>query len=180
MPRRFFRKFAFKRDQMHGQWYMAPFRHLLHDHRLWAIRRKNVVPAFALGLFFAFLPVPGHILIAALTALLLRINIPVSAVSTLVINPLTLGPAYYFCYQVGLWLLAAEAQPFAFELSLAWLSNQFVTIWQPLLLGCLLVGALVSMVGYVALDLLWRASLADYLSRRRLRRSQQANSGRNP
>ncbi len=180
MPRRFFRKFAFKRDRIHGQWFMAPFRHLLHDHNLWTIRRKNVVPAFALGLFVAFTPFPGHLLIAVLFALLLRINIAVAAASTLVVNPLTLGPIYYSCYQVGLWLLGAAPQPFEFELSLAWLTDQFVNIWQPLLLGCLLVGALVSIAGYVILDLLWRASIADYLAKRRVRRSRQADSDRKP
>ena len=41
MPRRFFRKFAFKRHHMSEQWFMSPFRHLLHDHRLWGIRRHQ-------------------------------------------------------------------------------------------------------------------------------------------
>ena len=56
MPRRFFRKFAFKRHELSEQWFMTPFRHMLHDHRLWGIRRKTVVPAFAIGLFIAFMP----------------------------------------------------------------------------------------------------------------------------
>ena len=79
MPRRFFRRFALKRETYKGQWFLAPFSHLLHDSRLWAIRRRNVVPAFALGLFVAYLPFPGHMLIAALLALLLRVHIPVAA-----------------------------------------------------------------------------------------------------
>jgi uncharacterized protein (DUF2062 family) len=45
----------------------------------------------------------------------------------------------------------------------------FVTIWQPLLLGCVLLGALLSIVGYAVLDLLWRASVSDYLQQRRMR-----------
>lgn len=175
MPRRFFRKFAFKRDLIHGQWFMAPFRHLLHDHDLWTIRRKNVVPAFALGLFIAFTPVPGHLLIAALLALVLRINIAVAAASTLVVNPLTLAPIYYVCYQLGSLLLGAKPEPIEFELSMAWLGGQFINIWQPLLLGTLLVGALVSFIGYFTLDLLWRASIADYLAKRRARKETGKN-----
>lgn len=178
MPRRFFRKFAFKRDRIHGQWFMAPFRHLLHDHNLWTIRRKNVVPAFALGLFIAFTPVPGHLLLAALFALMLRINIAVAAASTLVTNPLTVGPTFYYCYQLGAWLLDTEAQLLEFEISLAWLGGQFVNIWQPLLLGCLLVGALAAALGYIVLDRLWRASLADYLTKRRIKRAKQADAAR--
>ena len=55
-------------------------------------------------------------------------------------------------------------------MSLKWVTGQFVTIWQPLLLGCVLLGALLAFIGYAALDLLWRASLADYLAEKRKRR----------
>jgi uncharacterized protein (DUF2062 family) len=152
---------------------MAPFRHLLNDHRLWTIRRKNVVPAFALGLFIAFMPIPGHLLVAALIALALRINIPVAALTTLVVNPLTLGPVYYLCYELGVVLLGIEPQPFEFEFSLAWFGEQFSEIGEPLLLGCLLMGTIVALVGYVVLDWFWRASIADYLAKRRARRADK-------
>ena len=33
---------------------------------LWGIRRRTVVPAFAIGLFVAFIPLPGHALIGLL------------------------------------------------------------------------------------------------------------------
>ena len=171
MPRRFFRKFALKRDIFHGRWYLAPFDHLLHDPNLWGIRRRNVVPAFSLGLFLVFLPVPGHTLIAALLALMLRINLPVAALTTLISNPLTMGPIYYLAYRVGQRLLEVPPQPFLFEFSFEWLTGRFLAIWQPLLLGSLLLGTLAALLGYVALDLLWRASLADYLEARRRRRS---------
>ena len=69
MPRRVFKKFAFKRHELSEKWFLTPFRHMLHDHRLWGIRRKTVVPAFSLGLFVAFMPFPGHMLQAALLAL---------------------------------------------------------------------------------------------------------------
>ena len=170
MPRRFFRKFALKRERFQGRWFLAPFDHLLHDTRLWGIRRRTIVPAFSLGLFIAFMPVPGHIFIAALAALALRINIPIAALTTFASNPLTIGPMYFLAYRLGLKLLSLQPQPFRFELSLAWLSGQFVTIWQPLLLGCVLLGALAALAGYIALDLLWRASLADYLAARRRRK----------
>jgi uncharacterized protein (DUF2062 family) len=172
MPRRFFRRFALKRDRFHGRWYLAPFDHLLHDPRLWGVRRRNVVPAFSLGLFIAFMPLPGHILIAALAALAFRIHVPVAVLTTFVSNPLTMGPMFFLAYRVGLTLMGLRPQPFQFELSFAWFTGRFLTIWQPLLLGCVLLGALAAFVGYVVLDLLWRASLADYLAVRRSRKSK--------
>lgn len=169
MPRRFFRKFAFKRDHLREQWYLSPFRHLLHDPNLWGIRRRNVVPAFALGLFIAYLPFAGHMVTAALLALLLRINIPVAAASTWVVNPLTIGPMYYFAYEVGSFLLRRTPRPFEFEMSFDWLIDSFVYVWEPMLLGCVLLGAILSLLGYVVLDLAWRGSIAHYLYQKQRR-----------
>jgi hypothetical protein len=167
MPRRFFRKFAFKRQHVSEQWYMSPFRHLLHDTRLWGIRRRWVVPAFALGLFISFQPFPGHTLAATLLALALRINIPIAAVTTWVSNPATVFPMYYAAYRLGSALLGWDPQPFAFEMSIDWVTHTFVNIWQPMMLGCLLLGATASVTGYIVLDLLWRSSLANYKLRKR-------------
>ncbi len=170
MPRRFFRKFAVKRHHVSTKWFLTPFQHLLHDHRLWGIRRKTVVPAFSLGLFVACLPLPVHFVIAALAALALRINIPVAALTTLFANPLTIGPLYSFNYRVGAFLLSQPPGPFSVELSLDWLTTVFLNVWQPLLLGSVLVGALTALVGFILLDALWRYSLHDYKSKKRSRR----------
>ena len=166
MPRRFFRKLSLKREHVGQRWFLAPFRHLLHDPNLWGIRRRSVVPAFSLGLF---MPFPGHILISALLALALRVNIPVAIIASLVSNPLTLAPMYYTSYQLGVLLLGWAPQPVEFEMSIKWVTDTFVNIWQPLLLGCVLLGALSALLGYIVLDLLWRASLADYVAARRKR-----------
>ena len=170
MPRRFFRKFAIKRHQMSERWFMSPFRHLLHDPRLWGIGRKNAVPAVALGLFVGFMPFPGHTLGAALAALALRINIPITALATFVSNPLTMPPLYYFCYRVGAALLRREPQPFEFEPTFDWLTTTFVSIWQPMLLGSVLCGAIAALLGFVVLDVFWRFSLASYKERKRRKR----------
>jgi uncharacterized protein (DUF2062 family) len=170
MPRRFFRKLARKRHDVAGQWFMTPFRHLLQDPRLWALRRRWVVPAFALGLFIAYMPFPGHTLMGALGALALRINLPVAAMSTWVSNPATMAPMYYFAYEVGTALLNTEERAFGFEMSLSWVTSTFVHIWQPMLLGCVLLGAVAAFVGYVALDVIWRQSVARYKSAKRAKR----------
>ncbi len=146
---------------------MTPFRHLLHDHRLWGIRRRTVVPAFALGLFIAFMPFPGHTLTGALLALAFRINIPVAALATWVSNPITMFVMYLGAYQLGSAILDTPEREFAFEMSIDWVTHTFVTIWQPMLLGCVILGAALALVGYIALDLLWRSSIADYKTRKR-------------
>ena len=165
MPRRFFRKFALKREFFHGRWYLAPFSHLLHDINLWGIRRRTVVPAVAIGLFIGYMPFPGHPLIAALVALAFRVNIPVAALTTFVSNPLTMPAMYYLAHRLGRRLLGMEPTPFQFELSLEWVTESLVNNWQPMMLGCFLLGATLALVGYVTLDVVWRVTIVNYANR---------------
>ena len=171
MPRRFFRKFAFKRHHFHKQWYLRPFRAAMKHPVYWGITRRSVVPAFSIGLFVAFIPLPIHTFLAVFLPVLFRVNIPVTFAATLTSNPLTMGPMFYFSYRVGLLLLGMEPQPFDFELTFEWVQSGLANIWQPLFLGCFLVGATTALIAYVALDLLWRASIGDYLRRRRSERA---------
>ena len=173
MPRRFFRKFGFKRQRISQQWYLSPVRHLLHNPAYWGIRRKTVVPGFSLGLFVGFTPVPVHTLLGVFLALMLRVNIPATIIGTLLMNPLTIYPMFRLAYGVGSFLLGVEPKPFDPELSVEWFTHGFLNVWQPLLLGSILCGALASLIGYVGLDLLWRASIADYVANRRRRKSSE-------
>lgn len=170
MPRRFFRKFAVKRNAFGRQWYIAPFRPWLQDERLWGIRRRTVVPAFALGVFIAFQPVPGHTLIALAMAILLRVNIPVAVLSCWLSNPITVGGMLYAGYELGRRLLDLEPQRMAFDLSWEWFTHTLLANWQPLVLGCLLLGAICAATAYMALDVLWRYSIANYKSEKRRKR----------
>ncbi len=173
MPRRFFRKFALNRERIRSQWYLAPFAHLMHNQNLWGTHRRTVVPAFAVGLFIAFVPFPGHMLMAVLIAIAMRINIPVAALATTITNPLTMGPLYYLAYRIGLLLLGLEPQPFEFEMSLDWVKASIGHTWQPLLLGSFILGTAVAAFGYFGLNLLWRISIANYLARKRGKKTGQ-------
>ena len=179
MPRRFFKKFSVKHHRFSGHWSLQPFRHMLADQRLWAIRRKTVVPAVALGTFIAFMPFPGHPLLAMLAALWRRVNIPVAAVTTLISNPLTMPPIYFACYRVGAYLLRIPPEAVEFEMSMAWVSNVLVNIWQPMLLGCVFIGALASLFAYAVLDLFWRRSVVTYKLRKRALRRRHEPDGQN-
>lgn len=175
MPRRFFRKFAPKRENLKDRWWLSPFKHLLNEPNLWVIRRRTVVPAFSLGLFVAYLPFPGHIVLGAILAIVLRVNLPVAALSTLVSNPITIGPIFYTSYELGRQLLREAPIELDFELSIDWIFGKFLDIWQPLMLGSILLGAIVALIGFVTLDLVWRASIWDYLKIRRQRRKGKSD-----
>jgi len=178
MPRRFFRKFAIKRHELGDSWVLRPFQTMMHEPRYWGIRRRTVVPAFALGLFMSFMPFPLHPLWAALIALATRINIPIAVATTFVSNPLTMGPMYLAAYHLGAFVLNLEPQPFAFEMSIDWFLHTFVRYWQPISLGCVMMGTIAGAIGYVVVDVLWRLSLHEYKTMKRKHRAERESGER--
>ncbi len=142
----------------------------LQDPGIWHINRRSVSGAVALGLFCAFIPVPFQMFLAAFGAILFRINILIAVPMVWLSNPVTIPPLYYFSYRVGVWLLNSPEQDFHFELSFEWLGNGLQLIWQPFLLGCLIVGTASALLGYAAVRLLWRYEVTRKMKLRDQRR----------
>lgn len=170
MPRKFLKRVLPARAYLRKQWFLRPFNALSHDPALWATHRKNVLKAFALGLFACFLPIPGQTVATVLIALWLRVNLAVTILASWIANPVTIGPLYYACYRLGSWLLGRPAGRFYIELSFDWLWSEIGRIWQPLLLGCLVLGVAVTGVSVFVLNWIWiRASRRQFQERRLLR-----------
>lgn len=142
----------------------------LRDPSLWHINRKSCSGAIALGVFCAFIPLPAQMLIAAVSAILLRYNILISVAMVWISNPITIPPMFYFCYLAGSAILGTEADNFSFELSFDWLIFGLLQVWQPLLLGCLLLGAVSSLLSFLVVRILWRMRILAHLKIRRERR----------
>lgn len=151
----------------------------LHDPDVWHLNRRSASGAVALGLFVAWVPLPIQMVLAALLALLLRINLPLSVIVVWVSNPLTMGPMYWFAWRLGTWLLDAPAVRVAFEPTFAWLTTEVGRIWQPLGLGCLLLGSASAGAGYAIVRLSWRYHvIRAVLERRRKRDARVAERER--
>lgn len=142
----------------------------LKEPSLWHINRKSCSGAIALGVFCAFIPLPVQMLVAAVFAVLLRYNILISVATVWISNPVTIPPIFYFCYLVGSVILGTGGDKFNFELSFDWLLSGLILIWQPLLLGCLLLGAIASLLSFLIVRILWRYRIMAHLKIRRDRR----------
>jgi len=140
---------------------MRLFGDLLHDPYLWHIDRNTVSKAVALGLFVAFIPMPFQMLLAAALAIMLRVNLPVAVAMVWISNPLTMPPLFYAAYKLGSFIMGTGAQSFHMELSLDWLLHGLGAIWQPFLLGCLVMGIVCAIVGYCVTHILWRLDISD-------------------
>lgn len=142
----------------------------LHDGNLWHLNRRSVSGGMAAGLFCAWLPMPFQMITAALLALLFRINLPLSVVMVWVSNPFTWGPMYWFAYRIGKWLLDAETVRARFALEWSWFAEEMVRIWQPLLLGSLILAVASAAAGYSVTRAIWRLHIVRDMWARRQRR----------
>ena len=147
---------------------------LLHDPDLWHLTRHSSAGGVATGLFCAFIPVPIHMIVAAAVAILLRVNLPLAVIFTWLTNPLTFAPIFIFAYKTGSSLLNKPVRQVSFELSFQWASETLIHIWKPLLLGCLILGSLSAIIGYISVKLLWRLSLVRMWENRRLRKMENS------
>ena len=159
MPRRLFKTLTRQRQRWKRPWFMRPFRLLLEHPAYWSLNRRSVTRAFAIGLFISFMPLPVHIIVATITTLLLRLNVPAAIAGTFFANPLTIVPMYISAYWVGCHLLGVSFHNIAFELSWTWISTALIPIWKPFLLGCLILGLATAITGYITVGGIWHLSL---------------------
>lgn len=87
----------------HRRWlsWMGP---ALHHPSLWHMSRRGISLGVGIGVFFGLLLPLAQIPAAAVAAVVMRANVPVAAVSTLVSNPITFPPIYYAAYRIGHYL----------------------------------------------------------------------------
>ena len=140
--------------------YLKVFGNLLHNANLWHLNRHSVAKAFAIGLFFAFIPVPFQMVLAAGAAIIFHANLPLSIALVWLTNPLTMPVIFYACYLVGTLVLAQPQQEFAFEASWQWVVDSLSTIGPAFLLGCGILATVFAIIGYFGIQALWRYSVA--------------------
>jgi len=152
------------------------FGNRLHDPNLWHLNRRSVAGAIGIGTFIAFVPIPGHIIMAAASAIWLRINLPLTLITIFITNPVTIPPIFYFTYKAGAWLLGTPPRTFTFEFSLQWLLHETSTIFLPLLVGSLAVGTLLGAISYAAVRFAWRIYVWRlYIARKNRRLAKRTN-----
>ncbi|MCK5395736.1 MAG: DUF2062 domain-containing protein, partial [Gammaproteobacteria bacterium] len=156
MPRKFFQRFLPHPHKIKENKVLQIFGDWLHEPSLWHLSRRSVAGAFAVGLFFAWMPVPFQMALAAGAAILLGTNLPLSVVLVWITNPLTIPPMFYFAYTVGTWIVGEPASDFNFELTMDWLFNELSAIWKPFLVGCFTLATTSSLIGYITVEGIWR------------------------
>ena len=159
MLKKHIKKFVPNTDELQHKYKLGFLdKHILSPH-LWHFHRKDVARSLALGIFIGLTPIPGHMLIIALIVIFLwPANLPISIVAAWITNPATLAPISYIEYKVGLWILGwPQTHHFHFEWTWKWFAKEFVHIWEPMMLGSLLLGLIGAFSVYVLVLFAWRA-----------------------
>lgn len=144
---------------------------LLKNPNLFHINRSSITKSCFLGIFAAFLPLPGQTFIAAALALIFRSNLPLTISLIWITNPLTIPPIFLFNYSIGVLLLGHEFTTFHIELTWDWVAAQGHAIWLPLLTGSLVCGLIIGASASLIVNLLWRWTVAkDWENRKKKRR----------
>ncbi len=175
MPKEIFRRLALDRRALRRHKVLSILGDWLHDPNLWHLNRRSVSGAFAVGLFCAWVPVPFQMLLAALAALPLRVNLPLSVALVWVTNPLTMPVMFYAAYKVGAWILgdAAAGAAVAPEFSWHWLASVMAGAWRPFLVGSFVLGVFSAALGHVGVLLFWRWHVLRQWHRRRRREARK-------
>lgn len=156
MPRKWLKRIMPDHKVMREHPHLRKFGQRLVDHKLWHLNRRSVAGGLALGVFVGFLPILGQMFVAAALAIMLRVNLPLAVTGVWVTNPVTMAPIYFFSYKVGALILDTPVHPHAFTMSWQWFTHEFIAIWQPLLLGSVICGAISALLAIIVVRILWR------------------------
>ena len=155
------------REQVRGNRWLGWLGPWLSDAKLWHWSRRGVALGVALGVFFGLLIPIAQIPLSVAAAVVLRANVPAAAASTLITNPVTFGPIYYFAYRFGSWVTGDStprrlppAGTAIVDLkkidSDASLWQRIAALGKPLLIGLTTVAVLMGLFTYGLITLVWR------------------------
>jgi len=173
MPKRLIKKITPDHHTVRSHKHLQIFGTLLHDPNLFHMNRRSISGAFAVGIFWAMIPMPLQMVAAAATAILVRVNLPLSIALVWITNPLTMPPIFYANYLIGTWLLSTPDMEKGFEVSMEWIAQSMDQIWQPLYVGSAVSGILFGILGYVIMRLMWRMHIITRFKEKRARAKQQ-------
>jgi uncharacterized protein len=135
---------------------LRPFAKYIFRGELWRWKRESVARGVACGVFFGFMIPLLQIFAAAIAAVFIRANIPISAVSTLVTNPFTFPPVYMAAYQVGSLFIdyVPDSTP-----NVGWFAgvlDWFDKVGPPTVLGLFIFAVVGSTAMYVIVNTVWK------------------------
>src|SRR4051812_48639281 len=108
MPRKLLKRYLPDPAKLKARKELRALGRLLEDPYLLHLNRRSVAAGLAAGLFVAFIPTLGQMLLAAALAILVRGNLVIAVIAVWITNPLTAPPILYVSYRLGAWMLGGQ------------------------------------------------------------------------
>ncbi len=184
MPRKFFRRYLPDPQTIANHRWLGRFGTLLHHPGLWCLSRRSVAGGVAIGMFAGLVPGPLQMLTAALLAIPLRKNLPVALACTLYTNPFTIVPLYLVALWIGTLITGAAGTELApapdFSLAHMWQWFGAMLDWaadmgKPLIIGLIVLALGLAGLGWIVVQVAWRAHVVHAWRQRKARRQQTLN-----
>ena len=156
MPRKTIHRFLPNINKLLDRPPLQWIKSLAKDPNLFHLNRHSVSLGVAVGIFCAFLPLPGQTLIAVLLCYLVGANLPLGIILIWISNPVTIPPIFFLTYQVGCLLLNTETAQFSAQMDWQWFKSLANDVLKPLLVGSLFCGSIMAIFSYVSVFYLWR------------------------
>ncbi len=158
------------REKLEKNRWLRPFANIILRPDLWRFNRRSVPRAVALGLFTGILIPFAHTIVAALTAVFVRANVPIAIVTTWTSNPAT----WVVIFPSAFWVsnrLGYHADMKAYSALMErhasigeWVSWLLSDAAPALMVGLFVIATITASIGYLVTSLGWRFWIA---SRRR-------------
>lgn len=146
---------------------------VLHEPNLWHINRHAVSRAFLIGIFWCLIPMPFQMIPAAIVAIWLNANLPLTLAVVWISNPITMGPMAYGTYVVGTWVMGKPATSLRdFRLDWGWFGERMMDVGIPLYVGSLLTAVVISCSSYLLVQYLWRRKVRNDWHKRQHQREE--------
>ena len=134
-----------------------------------SINRRTVTRGIAVGLFWAFIPMPMQMAAVLATTPFFRFNVPIAISMVWLSNPFTMPPMYYVEYLTGNFLLGLEGVQ-EIELTMDWFKDNIGDIFIPLYTGTAFYSIIVTFLVYLLINRLWISSVKEEKAKKEKKR----------
>ncbi|MBJ41444.1 MAG: ATP-binding protein [Gammaproteobacteria bacterium] len=165
--KKFFKKYTPDRDDVKEYKMLNFLGSSLFHKDLWKFNRISFCRATVIGLFWGWMPMMFQMIPAAYCAVVFRANLPLSVAGVWISNPITMPAMMYFAYIFGNNILGLNPIYNEFKLNSEWIISALGNIWEPLLVGTLIIGVVSSVIGYFLMHISWKIYAYSRLKRRK-------------
>ena len=164
MPRLFLKKILPHPDKFKKDKHLLFLGKFLKNKRLWNINRKSILSAIFIGTFISWMPIPGHMIMAAALSIIFKNYLPISVTLVWISNPFTFSFIFYAAYKTGSYIL--DSPPMDISFTMESIGTSLGTAFPPFALGCLVLGFLNAILFYIIADFWWVYKVKSRASKR--------------